>query len=244
MTEIPARRDEAVEVIAGSAAAPVVITCEHASQRLPDGYAWPAADRWLVGSHWAYDLGAAELVEELCAAVSAPAVLARFSRLLIDPNRPADSLTLIREQAEGRPVQLNRQLAPGEREQRLTRYWRVYHAAVDAVVAASRAAVVLAIHSFTPIYEGRQRSISVGVLYDSEQELAEQLADDLRAGGLPVVMNEPYSGRQGMIYSAQHHATAHRRRAVEIEARQDLLAQPAFRRSLVAGLAGMAWPAA
>ena len=50
--------DEGVERVVGDVRAPVFLTCEHASQRLPEGWSWPAPDRRLVGTHWAYDLGA------------------------------------------------------------------------------------------------------------------------------------------------------------------------------------------
>ena len=63
-----------------------------------------------MGTQWSVDLGADELTVELAQALGSPAVLARFSRLLVDANRPADSSTLFRDEAEGRPVRLNTEL--------------------------------------------------------------------------------------------------------------------------------------
>src|SRR5690606_25270112 len=121
---------EAFEAIEGAREAPIFLTCEHASERLPAGYEWPAGDRRLVGTHWAFDLGAAAITEELAAALRAPAVLSRFSRLLIDPNRPADSDTLFRAEAEGEPVELNRDLDEAERQRRLERFHAPFHEAI------------------------------------------------------------------------------------------------------------------
>lgn len=225
------------EVRAGSPAASVFITCEHAGARLPDGYDWHAADRRLVGTHWAYDLGAAELAHELADAVFAPALLARFSRLLVDLNRAEHEETLFRPRAEGAPVELNRGLCDAERERRLARYYRPYHAALDANLGAHDAGVVFSVHSFTPLYEGSPRAMELGVLFDLEDELGERLAWHLSNAGFVTVINEPYSGKAGLIYAADRHARAHGRRALEIEVRQDLAVDAAFRRRLVASLA-------
>ncbi len=221
----------------GSRAASVFLTCEHAAARLPDGYRWHEADRRLVGTHWAIDLGAAELVHELADAVHAPALLARFSRLLVDLNRPEDADTIFRPHAEGAPVELNRDLSEEEREARLARYYRPYHSALDARIGAHDATVVFSVHSFTPMYEGERRSMELGVLFDREDELADRLASHLSRAGFVTAMNEPYSGKAGLIYAAELHARAHGRRALEIEVRQDLAVDAVFRQRLVAALA-------
>ncbi len=225
------------EVRGGSARSGVFLTCEHASERLPSGYDWHAADRRLAGTHWAYDLGAAELVHDIADAVDAPAFLARFSRLLVDLNRPEDAPTLFRPDAEGAPVELNRALTDEEREHRLARYHRPYHDGLDVRLGAHDARVLFSVHTFTPVYEGAPRAMEVGVLFDREEALAEELAATLARAGFVVAMNEPYSGRAGLIYAAERHATTHDRRALEIEVRQDRAVDARFRARLVAALA-------
>ncbi len=219
--------DEAVERIAGAVDAPLALSCEHASAQLPAPWAFGEQDRWLEGTHWAYDLGAAELTRALAARLGAPAVLSRFSRLLVDPNRPEDAPTLIRSDAEGKPIALNAAVSARERRARLG-YWRAYHRAFDQMLRGCRAPVVLAIHSFTPCYEGARREVDVGVLFDREEALARSLCEALAPLAaaphhLALRFNEPYSGKQGLIYSAARHAGAHGRRAVEIEVRNDHL---------------------
>ena len=226
---------EAVEIISGAGLG-VVLTCEHASQRMPAPWEWPESDRWLVGTHWAYDIGAAELTRELAQELGASAVLSRFTRLLCDANREESDPTLFREVADGHPVELNRSLSLEERARRVERLWRPYHAAVDRTVRAATAPLVLAVHTFTPVYEGEARELEVGVLFDAEEELAEDLALALRRERLIVDLNEPYSGRAGLIYSADRHARAHGRRALELEVRQDLAVEDVFRRRLIAVL--------
>ncbi|AKU92541.1 N-formylglutamate amidohydrolase [Vulgatibacter incomptus] len=188
---------DAYEALEGAPDATVFLTCEHASERLPEGYAWHGDDARLVGTHWAFDLGARELVFDLAEAMRAPAVLSRFSRLLVDPNRPEDSETLFRAEAEGAAVALNRDLTDAERTRRIDRFYRPYHRALDARLAAHGAPVLFSIHTFTPVYEGAIRPMEVGVLFDTQDELAEGVAAAIRAAGFVTAMNEPYSGRPG-----------------------------------------------
>ena len=98
---------EAFEIVRGGDRAPLLLTCEHASERLPEPWRWPERDLRLVGTHWAFDLGAADLTRELAARTSCVGVLSRFSRLLVDANRGEDEPSIFRDRAEGAPVALN-----------------------------------------------------------------------------------------------------------------------------------------
>lgn len=225
--------DEAVERLRPQGKSHVLLTSEHAGEVLPEGEVWPEEDDWIRGTHWAVDRGAAELTRELSAAMDAPAVLARYSRLWVDANRADDSDTLFRTVAEGRSIALNRGLTEEQRAERTAQAYAPYHAAVNAALEVSPARIVLSIHTFTPEYEGVRRTLAVGVLFDLEEQLAKVVAEALRALDQPVALNEPYSGRLGMIYSASHHAERHGRRALELEVRQDLCVEAGFRAHLL-----------
>ena len=228
--------------VAGSASAPIIVTCEHASAELPEPWCWHAEDAWLVDTHWAYDLGAAALASALAARLEAPAVLAGFSRLLVDPNRPPESPSFIRTEADGRPGRLNQGLTDDERARRI-HYWTAYHDAVARTVSETQAPVLFAVHTFTPHYPGEDRDhIEVGVLFDSEEELAHAMAAHIAAAGWLVHLNEPYSGKRGLIYAVDRHARASGRRALEIELRQDLAVDRGERQSIVDCLADFSWP--
>src|SRR5262245_12413741 len=218
-TRVPSA-DDAFELVPGDG--PVVLTREHASENFPDPWPLPAADEWVRGTHWTHDIGAADLAREFAAELHSTAVLARFSRLIVDANRTDDAGDLFLKMAEGREIELNRDIDAAERDRRLNRLWRPYHAAIDREIASSKAPVVFAIHSFTPIFATVQRDVQVGVLFTEEEGLAGLARRALVTTGLEVRMNEPYSGRQGLIYSARRHSLAHGRRALEIELRQDL----------------------
>lgn len=228
---------EAVELVHGSRSAPAFLTCEHASMRMPAPWQWPAADRRLLGTHWSYDLGARELTLELARELHASAVLARFSRLLVDPNRDELHPDTFRTLADGAPVALNADLAADDRERRLATYHRPYHQALDVALRAVDAPMLFSIHSFTPNYEGELREVEIGVLFNYEEREAHQLGAVLSEEFERVAYNEPWSGRTGLIYAAERHSQKHGRLALELEVRQDRALDPAFRARLVPVLA-------
>jgi predicted N-formylglutamate amidohydrolase len=170
--------------------------------------------------------------------VKARLVCARFSRLLADPNRPEGSPTLFRPICDGVPVVLNTGITDADREARLTRLYRPLHRAIDQAARLSTTAHTLfSIHSFTPLYEGQPRTMEVGVLFDKEESLAAALMMALDDVGFAVRANEPWSGKDGLMYVADTHSAAHQKRALELEVRQDLAVDPAFRARLIPVLA-------
>ncbi|KAL6069597.1 N-formylglutamate amidohydrolase [Balamuthia mandrillaris] len=219
----------------------MVLTCEHASMRLPSPYAWPQEDQRLVGTHWSYDPGSEDLTRELSAATGAAGVLSRFSRLLVDPNRPRDlsSPTLFRDIADSQPVLLNKGLSPEEKNSRLTRYYDPYHAALSQLVEQAQPRLLLSVHSFTPEYEGQKRSMEIGVLFTEDEELATCANQHLNDLSYKSVLNEPWSGKAGFMNSADQHCKAFNNTkakktcsALMLEIRQDLITRPEWRAKL------------
>ena len=228
---------DAVEEVDGDFGGRLVLTCEHASAELPGPWTWPERDRWLVDTHWASDIGAAAFTRRVAQLMNAPAVLSRFSRLLIDPNRPPDSDTLFRENAEGKLVHLNEALLEAECQRRIDRFYVPYHEAVSAVVERSRGDTVFSIHTFTDNYAGEARVLEIGVLFDHDEEPAHRLVHHLEGAGFHVAPNQPWSGKDGLAYSAVRHAREFGRCALEIEARQDLIIVDSFAARLAEALA-------
>ncbi len=180
------------------------------------------------------------MTTELADAFQAPAVLSHFTRLLADPNRPENSDELFRRRAEGELIELNRAVDELERQRRLTTLYRPYHDAIDRHLARTSCELVLSVHTFTPLYEGKARSMEIGVLFDREEDLAERVARVIRdSAGFEVAMNLPYSGKDGLMYSVERHALAHGRRALEIEVRQDLATNPNERKRLLDALTAL-----
>lgn len=227
---------KAALVLPGSEAAPILVTCEHASEHFPDPWRLGPSDAWLAGTHWAFDIGAESVVRSIAARLDAIAVLSRFSRLIVDPNRAKTDSDLFRSTADGRPIALNRGMRSEDRARRLD-LWRAYHDTVESNLARSKARIVLSLHTFTPVYEGKARQLEIGVLFNRDEQLGREVCAALSAAGFLALENQPYSGKEGLMYSADRHSTARGRRAVELEVRQDLAIDPAFRKRLVDVLA-------
>lgn len=215
--------------IAGGATARLFLVCDHATNAMPASYAGLGLPARELARHIAYDPGAAALTRALAARLDAPAVLSGFSRLLIDPNRGEQDPTLIMRLSDGAVVPGNARIGAAEREARLARFHRPYHAAIDAALDALTAArgappVLVSLHSFTPVWRGRTRPWQCGILWDRDPRLAVPLIEALGADpALTVGDNEPYSGRLrgDCMY---RHGTMRGIAHALIEVRQDLIA--------------------
>ena len=219
---LPAFIAEAAEIVEGTR--PLLFTCEHASQRVPPPLEPSEEDLEVLSTHWGWDIGAGDLTRALCRRLDSSAVLSRFSRLVCDANREVDDPTWIRGEAEGRRVSFNRRVSPAERQRRLESYHAPYHSAIDAALGVMGPdTALIAIHSFTPRFIHEVREMRVGVLYDDHEELALALAEALREEIPETELNAPYSGFDGLMYSATRHGRGHGVTYLELEIRQDQL---------------------
>ena len=207
-----------------------LITCDHADNAVPDWIGGgtlglPEAE---MARHIAWDPGAAGLARALAAHLDSPCILSRFSRLVIDPNRGEDDPTLIMQLYDGTVIPANRRLTPADRDARMDRLYRPYHAALADLAARRADTVICAIHAFTPQLKGRApRPWSVAVLHSHlDSRLALPLIAALRGlGGFAVGDNEPYGGHLPGD-AIDRHALTPGRPNVLIELRQDLIAGP------------------
>ena len=214
----------AFRVRPGGASSPFLFTCEHASADLPERYARLGLGDDHLADHIAWDIGAASLAARLAASFDAPLVESAWSRLLIDCNRDLADHDLIAAETHGVVVPGNRAVDAAERAERIARYHAPYHDAVDAaLVERARETVLVSVHSFTPELRGERRQLEVGVLYDDHVPLAGRVADAIAVTGFVVRHNEPYSGLEGLIYSARTHGVRHGIRYVELEVNNGLL---------------------
>jgi len=208
---------------------PLVLTCEHATHRLPSGLRPSAAERKLLATHWGWDPGAWWLTREMSRELRASALGGRWSRLWIDLNRRIDDSTLARREVEGLPLSWNRHLGVTELESRIVAHHAPYHEELDRLllrrVLRGLRPLLLAVHTFTPLWSGRQRRFDVGVLYERHGDLARCVARGLRHAGLIVRYNQPYSGMKGMMYSADRHGSHHGLPCLELEVNQRLFAR-------------------
>ncbi len=222
---------------------PFVFTCEHASNRVPIHLAPTDSDKELLAQHWGWDIGTATVVHELVAALGGQAILGGYSRLVIDLNRDPRSPDLFVTEAEGHAIDFNQGLDPDERQARRSQLFEPYHEAIEDALTTRQSlagppAMLLSIHSFTPVIQGKRRHLEVGVLFDHHDEFGETLATAIEGAGFDTRLNEPYTGKppQGLIYSAGSHGASQDVPYLELEIRQDLLDTPDKAKAVAARL--------
>lgn len=207
--------------------AAIVLTCEHASARVPAALKVRFAGcRAVLASHRGSDLGALPVARRMAAALGAPLFAGRVSRLVVDLNRSPGRRGLFSE--------FTRTLDSPTRAILLDRYHRPHWEAVEAALRAGmrrRGRVIhLGVHSFTPVLDGQVRRVDVGLLYDPrrpvEVSLAGALADALGEvhPGLMVRSNQPYRGvTDGLTTALRRLLPSDRYVGLELELNQALV---------------------
>jgi len=218
--------DDPFEIIGADRPGRWLIACDHATNHVPD---WVHGGRLglseaEMGRHIAYDIGAAGVTRILAELLDSPAILSRFSRLVCDPNRGEDDPTIMMRLYDGTVIPGNKHADDAEKEERLRRLYRPYHAAYADLANKIAQPVICAVHSFTPRLQGRHpRPWEIGVLYADDRRLADPFLAACRAQGWCTGDNQPYAGHLPGD-AVDRHALTHGRPNVLIELRQDLIA--------------------
>ena len=208
------------EILPGTA--DMLIVADHASAEVPPGIdlGVPAA---LLANHIAVDIGTDALTRRLARALSAPAIIATVSRLVVDLNRDAADAGAVPASSDGHIIPGNWNLPEAERALRITAIHTPYHDAIAAQIAARRPALIISVHSFTPQLATRpdeERPWPIGILYNHDNRAARLGLVKLAARGLHVGDNQPYSGST-LNYTMDRHAEAARIPYLGVEIRND-----------------------
>jgi predicted N-formylglutamate amidohydrolase len=217
------------EVELRDGASPFLIICDHAGRRLPRALGALGLGPDDLERHIAWDVGARGVALGLAAELDAFVVCQRYSRLVIDCNRQLGHPDSIATSSERTSIPGNQAIAPAHAAARAREIFEPYHAEIrrelDRRHAAQRPAILIAVHSFTPIFLDVARPWHAGVLFNRDTRIAEPLLRLLRAeNDLIVGCNEPYAVTDTSDYSINHHGAARDLPHVEIEIRQDLIA--------------------
>jgi predicted N-formylglutamate amidohydrolase len=220
-----------VRVLRPQGGSDFLLTADHAGRLIPRALgALGLADSELT-RHIAWDIGIAGVTEALSVTLDATAVLQAYSRLVIDCNRAPDHRTSIPTVSEVTPIPGNEGLSESDRAARRRAIFDPYHAAIagllDARAAAGKRTILVAMHSFTPAFKGVARKVEIGVLYHHETALSRIMLELLRGeGDLVVGANEPYAITDDGDYTVPVHGEDRGLAHLEIEIRQDLIAEP------------------
>lgn len=221
-----------VATINAGGRSPFVLVCDHASNRFPEPYGDHGLTPHQRLMHIAWDPGALAVALELATLLDAPLIHSTVSRLLIDCNRDINAIDLIPVVSERTDIAANVGISQAEREDRINNFHAPFHAAIDTLLEARQAegrpAILVTIHSFTPTYKDVVRPWPVGLIHGTDETFTRALHEALAADDprLDVGWNEPYSARNGVTYTLEHHGDGRGLPATMIEIRHDEILKP------------------
>jgi predicted N-formylglutamate amidohydrolase len=208
---------------------PVLIVCDHASNYVPLALNGLGIDQTHLQKHIAYDIGAAGVSRYMAGNMKVMAVLAGFSRLVLDPNRFLTAHDSIPSISDGVVIPGNELLSAADRMLRVEELFIPYHMAINRAITHLlrhfSMPLILSVHSYTPIFQGFERPWEIGVLWEGDDGVASLLIDYLRENtDYHVGENEPYHACNPLGYTVRTHAESNHYPHVLIEIRQDLIA--------------------
>jgi predicted N-formylglutamate amidohydrolase len=207
-----------------------VLVCDHASHHIPAGLHDLGLPASALTRHIAWDIGAAGVTEALSEILDAPAILSSVSRLVIDCNRQLVAPSLIPEASDGTRVPGNRNLTEGMKASRIESWFRPYHDAVEAVLVERDGrgvdSIFVSIHSMTPTLGGTWRPWPIALSSHQDRRLTDPMLAALRQqeGAGVVGDNQPYDLDPSVDYTVPVHAMQRGRLHVQVEFRQDEIA--------------------
>jgi predicted N-formylglutamate amidohydrolase len=215
-----------VHVVNCDAAGDFVLVCEHAGKRVPAALSGLGIAASVLDLHVGHDIGAAAVAQGIADRLGSVLVLQRYSRLVVDCNRPWGAPDLIPEIADGIPIAGNRGLSDAEQRRRHDTIHRPLHEAVSQTIDRTRPSALVAIHSFTrALADGIERTMELGLLFNRDARLAEALRDAVLAEspGTRIAMNAPYRVEDGADVTIPLHGEGRGLPHVLVEVRNDLI---------------------
>src|ERR1700716_2176861 len=211
---------------------PFLLTCDHYGRLIPQSLGDLGMPAGELTRHIAWDIGIAGVAEALSKQLGAHLIAQRYSRLVIDCNRPPDAPGSIPRISEATTIPANEALGRDAGELRRHAIFGPYHRRIaeiiDARLREDVPTVLVSLHSFTPVYAGIARPWHIGTLYHRDMRLPPLLLKLLRAEpGLVVGDNEPYAVSDATDYTIPVHGEARGLMNSGIEIRLDLIAEPA-----------------
>lgn len=215
-----------------SGRSPFFLTGDHYGRLIPRALGDLGVPETELTRHIAWDIGIAGVAEQLAKHLDAHLIVQRYSRLVIDCNRPPHVASSIPRISEATTIPGNEGISREAAAMRRAQIFDPYHRRIDEIIDQRRRAglptVLVSLHSFTPIYAGIARPWHIGTLYHRDTHLPPLLLKLLRAeGDLVVGDNEPYAVSDETDYTIPVHAEARGLMNTGIEIRQDLISDAA-----------------
>lgn len=205
-----------------------LIVADHASNQIPPEIEDIGVNDADMQTHIAWDIGTGLLALRLQQLLKCPAVIAEYTRLLIDLNRDPKHPGLVPAQSDGITIPYNVAISSAEKMQRMQVYFAPYHQRISQELDQLENPFLIALHSFTPVMNGFARPWHIGFLWNSNHQLSLRAAEIMAdmEPNFAIGLNQPYSGK-ALNYTMDRHAERRGLPYLSIEIRQDLLATDA-----------------
>lgn len=172
----------------------VIITCEHAGNEVPEKYNTIFAfNKEVLSSHEGWDPGAFLIAKQISKNLNCLLFSCQITRLLIEANRSEDSPQLF--------SRFSSDLPKSEKEALLEKIYRPYRNTIQTAIASAPKPVLhFSVHTFTPVLNGEERKVDIGLLFDPDRKMESGICRHLseylltRLGKMSIKFNEPYKG--------------------------------------------------
>jgi predicted N-formylglutamate amidohydrolase len=217
-----------VEILNEHSDHPLLLVCEHAGQAIPSRLGDLGISRISLDSHIGWDIGAEAVTRAMAKATGATAVIQRYSRLVIDCNRPPNAPDAMPMISDGVKIPGNQIIDAMARKARRREIFDPFHDAVDICIGQNQRSIALSIHSFTPSLDGVDRQWELGFLFRNDRETSHHLREFVSdfCPNLTIGMNEPYQIDDASDWFVPRHGEARGISHSLIEIRNDLIQKP------------------
>jgi predicted N-formylglutamate amidohydrolase len=206
---------------------PWLFLCEHACNMIPLSLNMLGLSQREINRHIGWDIGILDVAKGITDRLNAPLFFQHYSRLVIDCNRPLASPDLIPVKSENTVIIGNRELSSGEREKRINEIWKPYQEEIRKHLETRivQKTMLVAMHSFTPVFQGKSRPWHIGLLYNRVPTMAQALKEILCKydNSLNIGMNNPYTVSDDDDYTIPVFGEEMGLPHVLVEIRQDLI---------------------
>ncbi|WOO41205.1 N-formylglutamate amidohydrolase [Rubellicoccus peritrichatus] len=215
-----------VAIINAEAVSDFVLICEHAGNLIPGHLDNLGLDKDELTRHIAWDIGAEGVARSMAELLQAPLIMQRYSRLVYDCNRPPSADDAMPARSELTDIPGNQNIITIDRDWRIRKIYQPFEntitSRIDTLLKAGRKPTIVTVHTFTPVYKGKQRTLDLGLLFNQDDQLAQAM---LRQSSLlpdyDIRLNQPYGPKDGVMHTVMQHAEPHGLPYVMIEIRND-----------------------
>ncbi len=214
-----------VEIVNENSDASVLLLCEHAGQHIPRSLDRLGVTQATIDSHRGWDIGALAVAREVAAQLGAPLIIQRYSRLVIDSNRPPDSPSAVPALVDGTAIPGNAAITTAAQRQRARAIFEPLNQTITRMMDSRKPRGCFSIHSFSPVLGGVSRPWHAGFLSRRDTETANALMRSIAAQkpGLTLAVNEPYQVDDETDWFIPRHAEPAGAAHSLIEIRNDLI---------------------